>query len=420
MVQPYAWGSRNAIAELQGRHAPAAAPEAELWMGAHPSAPSVVERHGGRTTLDVVIAADPVGELGAECAAEFGGRLPFLLKVLAAEKALSIQVHPSREQAQAGFAEENERGLAPGAAGRNYVDDWPKPEILCALTRFEVLAGMRDSADAALLLSALEVPELVPLAAELAAGESGHDDPLASGPRAADVRAADVRTGVLARLLGWPMAQRSALIASVIAACERLAAGDGPYAAVGAATVRIGRNHPGDMGVAASLLLRYSVLEPGQAMFMAAGGLHAYLHGTGIELLANSDNVVRAGLTGKHIDVPELIKLTDPAVGVPLIEARDLGGGVWVYDSPAPEFRLYRAEVGAAEVPLPVNGPRLALCTEGTVTLHDAAGNALKTARGESCFLSAADGVITASGPGTLFLAAPGLPAPSASSALSA
>ena len=402
MVQPYAWGSRTAIAELQGRHAPTPGPEAELWIGAHPSAPSGVERPGGRTTLDAVIAGDPARELGAECAVAFGGRLPFLLKVLAAEKALSIQVHPSREQAEAGFAEENERGLAPGSAGRNYVDDWPKPELLYALTRFEVLAGMRDSADAAALLSALEVPELASLAAELAADDGV--PPAAGAGR-------DVRTGVLARLLGWPLAQRSALIASVVAACERLAAGDGPYAAACAATVRIAGDHPGDMGIVAALLLRYSVLQPGQAMFMAAGGLHAYLHGTGIELLANSDNVVRAGLTGKHIDIPELIKLTDPAVGVPLLEGRDLGDGAWVYDSPAPEFRLYLAEPGSAELTLPTTGPRLVLCTEGTVTLRDAAGNALKAARGESCFLSAADGAVTASGPGVLFLAATGLPA---------
>jgi mannose-6-phosphate isomerase len=367
-------------------------------MGAHPSAPSVIERSGGRTTLAAVITADPVGELGAECADRFGGRLPFLLKVLAAEKALSIQVHPSREQAEAGFAEENERGLAPDTAGRNYVDDWPKPEMLFALTPFEVLAGMRDAADAAVVFEALAVPDLAPMVATLsAATETG-------GPGAATAL-----TDALTTLLSWPLAQRSALIASVIAACERLAAGDGPYAAACAAAVRIAGDHPGDMGIVASLLLRHSVLRPGQAVFMPAGGLHAYLHGTGIELLANSDNVVRAGLTGKHIDVPELLKLTDPAVGVPLIEGRDLGGGVSVFDTPAPEFRLYRAEVGPGEVVLPADGPRLVLCTEGTVTLCDAAGSTLKAARGESCFLSAADGRVTAAGPGVIFLAAPGI-----------
>jgi mannose-6-phosphate isomerase len=358
-------------------------------MGAHPAAPSGVERSGARTTLEAVIAADPAGELGPECAERFGGRLPFLLKVLAAEKALSIQVHPSKEQAETGFRAENERGLAPTAAGRNYVDDWPKPEILCALTSFEVLAGMRTTDDAAALFDALGVPDLEPLASDLDA---------AAGP--------GVLTDVLARILSWPASQRSALIDSVVAACERLAAGSGPYAAACAAIVQVAASHPGDLGIVASLLLRHAVLEPGQAVFLPAGGLHAYLRGTGVELLANSDNVVRAGLTGKHIDIPELLKLTDPAVGVPLVGPRSLGAGVFVYDTPAPEFRLYRAEIGSDEITLPADGPRLVLCTEGTVSLRDAEGSTLKATRGESCFLPAADGAVTATGPATTFLAA--------------
>ena len=318
-VQPYAWGSRTAIAGLQGRPAPTEQPEAELWMGAHPSAPSWIERAGGHTALDAVIATDPVGELGEDCAARFGGRLPFLLKVLAAEKALSIQVHPSRAQAEAGFRAETERGLAPGDKARNYVDDWPKPEILCALTPFEVLAGMRTTADAAGLLRALAVGDLEPVAARLAT---------ADGPEAL--------TEALTRILTWPADGRAGLVDSVAAACARLAAEDGPYSAACAATARLAAEHPGDLGVVASLLLRHAVLRPGQAVFMPAGGLHSYLHGTGVELLANSDNVVRAGLTGKHIDVPELLKLTDPAVAVPVIEPRPLRDGVWVYDSPPP------------------------------------------------------------------------------------
>jgi mannose-6-phosphate isomerase len=391
-VQRYAWGSHTAIAELQGRPAPTPLPEAELWMGAHPLAPSGLERAGVHTTLDSVIAADPVGELGAACAARFGGRLPFLLKVLAAEKALSIQVHPSREQAEAGFRAETERGLAPGDKVRNYVDDWPKPEILCVITPFELLAGMRPAADAAALLGALGVAELEPLAAELVA---------AARPEAL--------TGALARILTWPAGGRAALVATVAAACARLAAENGPYAAACAATVRVAGDHPGDLGVVASLLLRHAVLRPGQAVFLPAGGLHAYLHGTGVELMANSDNVVRAGLTGKHVDVPELLKLTDPAVAVPVIEPRALGAGVSVYDSPAPEFRLYRAEIGSGEITLPGDGARLVLCVEGAVALRGSGGSALKAARGEACFLSAADGAVTASGPAAIFLAASGL-----------
>jgi mannose-6-phosphate isomerase len=391
-VQPYAWGSRTAIAELQGRPAPTAQPEAELWMGAHPSAPSGIDRAGHHTTLDAVIAADPAGEIGAPCAEAFGGRLPFLLKVLAAQKALSIQVHPSREQAEAGYRAETERGLAPGDKARNYVDDWPKPEILCALTPFEVLAGMRSAADAAALLRALAVPELDPLTAMLAAPDGARSN---------------VRTEALAAILNWPPATSATLIAAVTAACARLAAEGGPYATSCAATVRIAADHPGDLGVVASLLLRHAVLLPGQAVFMPAGGLHAYLHGTGIELLANSDNVVRAGLTSKHIDVLELLRLTDPAIDVPVIEPRALGDGVVVYDTTAPEFRLFRAELGPVGITLPGRGARLVLCTEGTVTLRGAA--ALKVGRGESCFVSGADGAVSASGPGVIFVAACGL-----------
>jgi len=360
-------------------------------MGAHPSAPSGLERAGRHTTLDAVIAADPVNELGAACADRFGGRLPFLLKVLAAEQALSIQVHPSRQQAEAGFRAENERGQAAGDKTRNYVDDWPKPEILCALTPFEVLAGMRTATDAAALLRGLEVTDLEPVATGLAD---------ATGPEAL--------TRALTHILTWPALGRAALVAEVTTACGKLADGAGPYAAACAAAVRLAAEHPGDLGVAASLLLRHTVLQPGQAVFLPAGGLHSYLHGTGIELLANSDNVVRAGLTAKHIDVPELLRLTDPAVSVPVIAPRALGDGVSVYDSPAPEFRLYRAELGTGAVTLPGEGARLVLCTEGTVTLR-ADGGALKAGRGESCFVSAADGAVAAAGPAVIFLATSGL-----------
>jgi mannose-6-phosphate isomerase len=392
VTQPYAWGSHTAIAELQGRPAPTAEPEAELWMGAHPSAPSGVERAGGKTTLDAVIAADPARELGAECAARFGGRLPFLLKVLAAEKALSIQVHPSRAQAEAGYRAETERGLAPGDKSRNYVDDWPKPEILCALTRFEVLAGMRTPQDAVALLTELAVADLDPVAATIAN---------AAGPEGL--------TRALAQLLAWPEDRRAALVAEVVAACAAVAARGGRYAPACAAAVRIASDHPGDIGIVGSLLMRHAVLAPGEAVFLPAGGLHAYLHGTGVELLANSDNVVRAGLTPKHIDVAELLKLTDPAVAVPVIEPQSLGGGIFGYDSPAPEFHLYRAELGAVEVTLPgADGARVVLCTEGAGTLRADSGT-LKVAKGESCFLSAADGAVTASGPATLFIAGPGI-----------
>src|SRR5580692_10667873 len=201
VIRPYAWGSRTGIAELQGRPVPAPGPEAELWMGAHPSAPSGV----AETTLDAIIAA-PDRELGPACVARFGPRLPFLLKVLSADQALSIQVHPSRAQAEAGFRAENERGLPPGDPARNYVDDWPKPELLCALTPFEVLAGLRTPSDAAALLRALSVPQLAPLAAQLEAASSPH-----------------ALSQALTTILEWPPDSRAELLTAVVTACATLA-----------------------------------------------------------------------------------------------------------------------------------------------------------------------------------------------------
>jgi mannose-6-phosphate isomerase len=396
VIRPYEWGSRTGIADLQGRPVPAPGPEAELWMGAHPSAPSGV----AGSTLDAVIAADPDRELGPAVVARFGPRLPFLLKVLSAEQALSIQLHPSRAQAQAGFRAERQRGVPP--AERNYVDDWPKPELLYALTPFEVLAGLRPPSHAAALLHALSVPQLAPLAAELAA---------ATAPEAL--------TRALATILEWPEASRGDLVTAVTAACASLAssapassappaASASPYAAACAAAVRSARDHPGDLGVVAMLLMRHVVLAPGQAVFMPAGGLHAYLHGTGIETLANSDNVIRAGLTGKHIDVPELLTLLDPAISVPVLTPAPLGDGVTWFDTPAPEFRLYVADLAGPMIPLPAAGPRIALCTDGAATLRTESGETVKLPRGDSCFIPAADGPLQAAGPARLFLAAPG------------
>jgi mannose-6-phosphate isomerase len=215
----------------------------------------------------------------------------------------------------------------------------------------------------------------------------------------------------LATILEWPAADRTSLVHDVAIACARLVAQGGPESAACAAVVRVATDHPGDLGVVALLLMRHAVLEPGQAVFMPAGGLHAYLRGTGIELLANSDNVVRAGLTGKHLDVPELLKLLDPAATIPVLSPVPLGDGVGCFDTPAPEFRLCVADLAGQAVTLPGAGPRIALCTAGAALLRSGSGETVELARGESCFVSAADGPLEASAvgaPARLFLAAPG------------
>jgi mannose-6-phosphate isomerase len=391
VVVPYAWGSRYGIAELQGRPAPSPGPEAELWMGAHPSAPAGLERDGRWTTLDAVIAAEPGQELGPRCVARFGTRLPFLLKVLSAERALSIQLHPSRAQAEAGYRAENERGLPPGDPARNYTDDWPKPELLYALTPFEVLAGLRPRPDAAGILRALAVDQLRPLAA-----------------RVEDAATEEVPADVFGSVLDWPAPGRAGLVADVVAACARLAAAGGPYASDCAAAVRVAADHPGDLGLVAVLLMRHTVLQPGQAVYMPAGGLHAYLSGTGIEVMANSDNVVRAGLTSKHVDVAGLLSLLDPAVTIPVLSPAPLADGIGWFDTPAPEFRLYLADLTERAVTLPGAGPRIILCTDGAALLRSRSGGPVKVGRGESCFVSAADGPVRGTGPARVFLAGPG------------
>ena len=405
VVRLYPWGSRRGIAELQGRPVPAAGPEAELWMGAHPSGPSGLARRADK--LDAFIAADPDRELGPQVVARFGPRLPFLLKVLSAAQALSIQVHPSREQAQAGFRADNDRGLALDDPARNYVDDWPKPELLCALTPFEVVAGLRTPADAAGILRALAVPELQPLAADLAPSAPASAAPgVEPAPAAQEAEPAPADLArVLGVILDWPDPDR--LVGDVLAACGPLAAGTGPYAETCASALRVADDHPGDLGLVAMLLMRHLVLQPGHALFMPAGGLHAYLEGTGIEVLANSDNVVRAGLTPKHIDVPELLKLLDPAVTVPILSSCAVAEGLSSYDSPAPEFRLYRLDLAATPLELPGTGPRILLCVDGAVALHSDSGSVFLD-QGESCFISAADAPVRAAGPAHAFLAAPG------------
>lgn len=371
VVQPYDWGSRYVIAELQGRATPSPGPEAELWIGAHPAAPAVLERPGGLTTLDRVIAADPVGELGQGCVEAFDGRLPFLLKVLAVEQALSIQTHPDRAQAQEGYAREEAAGLEPRDPQRSYKDDWPKPEAVLAVTRFEALAGFRSAEDAARLLALLDVAALEPVVATLCAG------------------AEDAQTQALTTLLHWPDAERAALLADVEWRCGELA--DDPSLdeddrATFTAAVRIARQHPGDVGLVCALLLQHHVLEPGEGMYLPAGGLHCYLQGTGIELLANSDNVVRAGLTSKHVDVEELLRILDPSVQAPTLHAVELSPGVVHLETPAPEFDLVRCTVDG-ECALPGDGgPRLLLCLDGRVTLVDDAGEEIELGRGESAY----------------------------------
>ncbi|MBE2253237.1 MAG: mannose-6-phosphate isomerase, class I [Myxococcus sp.] len=369
-VQPYAWGSVTAIPELLGLPG-SGVPQAELWVGAHPSAPSKVNG----VSLEALIAGAPLATLGAETAQRYGPRLPFLLKVLAAARPLSLQAHPSLEQAQAGFAREEAAGVPRTAAHRNYKDPNHKPELICALTPFRALCGFRDVDDTLALLEGLHVEALAPFVDTLAR----------AGLRA-----------LFERVMTVEPAARGALVKAVVEACARRP--PERFAAECANAVSLEAEYPGDVGVIGALLLNLVDLAPGEALSLGAGNLHAYLEGTGVELMANSDNVLRGGLTPKHVDVPELLRVLDFGHG-PVAKVAPQGRPEAVYPTPFPDFRLSRVEVGAP-VTLPRLGPDLLLCVEGEVR---ASGLSLR--RGEAAFAAFDDGPLELAGAGTVYRA---------------
>ncbi|HET8588769.1 MAG TPA: mannose-6-phosphate isomerase, class I [Nakamurella sp.] len=399
-IRPYAWGSRTAIAELTGAPSPAAHPQAELWMGAHPDDPSTLVCADGDHSLAEVVADDPEGMLGAGVAASFGGRFPFLLKVLAAAEPLSLQAHPSAELARLGFEREEAAGLPRSDPNRNYRDPWPKPELICALTEFHALCGFAEPARTVELIAGLGVPQLDHYLALL----SGQPD--AAGTRA-----------LFSSLITIPPHALSGLLDAVLAACvAKVRDGDGPFLAEYRTVLELGERYPGDAGVLASMLLNRVTLHPGQALYLASGNLHAYLSGTGVEIMGNSDNVLRGGLTPKHVDVPELMRVLDFTPGpVQVLTGETTPSRELVYASPAAEFRLARLDVGRAVREITHDGPQVLLVTAGSVTVRAAGGRSLVAKRGQSVWVSASDRDVRLSGSGTVFRATDGLgggPAP--------
>lgn len=378
-VRPYAWGSRTVISELLGRPVPAPHPEAELWMGAHPGDPSrVVDADGTERSLLELIEADPLGQLGTACAGRWGDRLPFLLKVLAAEEPLSIQAHPTAEQAAEGFAREEAAGVPRDAPERSYPDPTAKPELVCALTEFQVLAGFREPERTVALLRAIETPALAPYI-ELLAAEPNSD-------------------GLRALFTTWitlPQQSIDELLPDVAKACALHEQAGGDFAAECRTVVRLGDDHPRDAGVLAALLLNRIALNAGEALYLPAGNLHLYLYGSAVEILANSDNILRGGLTPKHVDVPELLRVVDfsvrPSAVLPGDRAPDCDL-LRRYGTDAPEFELTRIEWPGARsdaVDLPGGRPSILICTRGSVLLTDSTGTEVELPRGSSAWVPA-------------------------------
>lgn len=363
VIRRYGWGSTTAIQRLLGV-SPDGRPAAELWLGAHPANPSPVLD----TTLDALIAREPVATLGAAVLDRFGPRLPFLLKVLAAERALSIQVHPGLAQARAGYAAEEAAGVARDAPGRNYTDANHKPELVCAVTPFEALCGFRPPGETRSLLERIGVAELDFL------------QPLLAGP-----------DGLRAAFTALLHHDAPAVLADAVAA---RAEPDGALRGAHLAAL----DFPGDIGVVLALLMNYVRLAPGEAVFLGAGIVHAYLRGTGVEVMANSDNVLRCGLTAKHIDVAEVLRV---------IDFSELRQPRWpahagVFRVPPPDFSLREMHVTDG-CDVPGESPRIVLCVAGAVEIGD-----VQLRPGHAAFLPAVAGSCPVRGRGHLFVASTG------------
>ena len=411
-VRPYAWGSPDLIPAFLGGVADGS-PVAEVWMGAHPDDPSTAIGagdsaaaggafpSGAHPTLDAVVAADPEGTLGEATAARFG-RLPFLVKLLGAGAPLSLQVHPNAEQAAAGHAREVAVGTP--AHRRSYGDPWHKPEVALALTDFRALAGVREPAES---LAALEdghddggvdacaSATLVAFRDALRGGGEGGGD----GPAAA---ADAVRAAVAVALEAGPAETAGACEALASLAARRARRGGAAslrHAEDDACVVELQRSHPADVGVLLSVLLHHVTLAPGQALFVRAGQLHAYRSGLAVEVMASSDNVLRAGLTRKSVDVAAVLEIVDLApVPVPLLEGTPGGPGTTTFAPPVDDFALDVVDV--ARLPagaLPATGsPRIALVLDGEVSLVQG-GAELEVARGGAVFVPAGAAVVATS-----------------------
>jgi mannose-6-phosphate isomerase len=368
-------------------------PAAELWLGAHPTAPSSAlpadESSPARPEqrLDRLVADAPHAMLGDGVLARFGASLPYLLKVIAAERPLSLQVHPSQERAQAGYEREEAFGVPVDDPRRVYKDRNHKPELVYAVTPFRAMCGFRAPRRAAELLADLDADLARTLSRDLVA----------------DTSARGIRTA-FTRLLDPETRPGPDAVHGVVEACRARLADGSPSPRADRTVVLLAQQYPGDPGVVTSLLLNPVTLQPGEAMFVPAGGVHAYLSGVAVELMANSDNVLRAGLTSKHVDIPELLANVDYVAAPPIRIAPELfHGSTKVFYAPVDDFELSVTTVDDDDVhPLPGRGPRILLCLEGEVTVAAAHGGELGLRRGQSAFVPASDGPLLARGQGTV------------------
>ena len=394
-IQKYEWGSPVELPRLLGKDNPSGEPWAELWMGAPPKAPSIAvsPATGTRTPLDKLIADAPIKVLGTSVASRFNNTLPFLFKILSAAKPLSIQAHPSKRKAEHGFAREEFAGIPIDAPERNYKDTNHKPETVVALTPFEGLYGFRPIAAIVENIKILAPQDWHRLVGRLV------NDP---GKLELSVffHAMISLTGeVTYKRLEYTLARSKRIVASEPQ--------NSPAGRLFSWVLKLLEAYPGDVGALAPLVLNLFKLEPGQALNLSAGQPHAYLCGTAAEIMANSDNVLRGGLTNKHRDVPEFISaLSFDSDTIEPVEAEESPSGFSTYRCDVPDYAIAKAVVaGLLEIPKRPAVPEILLCTDGTLELIAAHGQRLALPKGLSIFVTADEKRYSLSGNGTVFRA---------------
>ncbi|MCU6177771.1 mannose-6-phosphate isomerase [Enterobacter roggenkampii] len=377
-VQNYAWGSKTALTDLYGIANPNNLPMAELWMGAHPKSSSKIEDASGQArSLRGVIDADKAALLGDKVAQRFG-ELPFLFKVLCADQPLSIQVHPNKQASEIGFAKENAAGIPLDAAERNYKDPNHKPELVFALTPFLAMNAFREFSEIISLLQPV-------------AGAHNAIAHFLENPNA------EALSQLFASLLNMQGEEKSHALAVLKAALESQQ-GE-PWE-----TIRlIAQFYPDDSGLFSPLLLNVVKLNPGEAMFLFAETPHAYLQGVALEVMANSDNVLRAGLTPKYIDIPELVAnvkfVAKPAAE--LLTQPVKNGAELDFPIPVEDFAFSLHDLSQTETTIAQESAAILFCVEGEATLHKGEQR-LVLKPGESAFVAANESPVSVSGTGRL------------------
>ncbi len=369
-IQNYPWGSVDSVNKLFNIANPKSEPQAEIWMGAHPNGCSEIELDGKETLLSEFIEQNKKAVLSSKTAQQFG-ELPYLFKVLAAAQALSIQVHPSKEEAEIGFEKENLAGIALNAANRNYRDPNHKPELVYALTPYQAMNGFRPLADILRNFEELSIEELKPLTEELKSNQTE------AGLEA-----------FFTTLLSLQGTVRTAAVEALLKLVTSNTSNP-TYALI----QELSEQYPGDIGLFAPLMLNVLTLQPKQAMFLDARTPHAYLKGTGLEIMANSDNVLRAGLTPKHIDVPELAKCTKfaekPAETLLLepVEQKD----ILLFPVPVPDFK-FAIFPQPSKVLVSIDSAEVLMPLDADLTLESTDGQSVTISKGQSVFVPAYTG----------------------------